>query len=251
MRHGLRPPIIAQIFAPPAARSRCLSTFVAIARQSLPVTLRYEPSHLLAFIGVSALVCGFFAQNMPRLGEMLIALGWGTLGLGLIAMLLQDRLSYGEGRMQLIRRLDEARRSVGLDHVILPESLEFLESTAQQWERIEHALQSHVWRDQQPLRQRIESTSHRVMEDIVVLECGTAPETGLEDGQACNALSVQAENLRVLADRVNAAEAAMTTYARPDFESAGVEPLALMPQFGELEVALAILTAASQPPETS
>ena len=239
MKPGFRPRNIGQIFAPvPAARSRCLSSFIAIARQNLPLPLRYEPSHLLAYSGTSLLVLGFFTDTLTRFSGLMIAVGWGSLGFAVLAMLGQDKLNFGKSRSRLIRQLDEVRRSVGLDRVILPESLEFLEATAQQWERIEHAMSAQVWLEHAELRHRISEAAQRTMEDLVVLECGSTEESGVDDESANQTLAETAGALARLADQVDAVSAALTSYPRDTYESNGVSPEGVVPEAGNLELAL-------------
>src|SRR5471030_2847897 len=121
MRPGLRPRIVRQIFSTtPAARSRCLSAFVAIARQGLPAQLRYEPSTVLAIAGVGLLVAGLALSPFASFGHFLVLSGWAGLGLAMLALACQHRFDYGYGRSRLIRGLDEARRVNGLDEAILP-----------------------------------------------------------------------------------------------------------------------------------
>ncbi len=242
MKPGLRPRMISQIFAPvPAARSRCLSTFVAIARQSLPLAVRYEASHLLLFLSVILLVGGFLIESVVPFGATMILIGWGVLVIAGLSTLSQNKLVQSQSRSKLIRQLDDTRRSVGLDDAILPESLEFLEATAQQWERIEHALQSQMWGQQDPLRRRIDLAAHNAMEDIVILECGSVMEAGLNDLVADQTLAEKAFNLKSLADHVDATSAAMTTYPRKDFDSSGVPADGVLPELDTLEQTLAKL----------
>jgi len=239
MRAGLRPPTISRIFPPmPAARSRCLSAFVAIARQDLPLLLRYEASHILGIGGVALLILGFFTDSLFRYGGTMVSVGWTLLGLSFLASLTQTRFVYGQSRSRLIRQLDEARRNIGLDEAILPESLEFLESTAQQWERIEHAVQAHGWREQEELKSRIDAAAHKAMEEIVILECGSTAESGMSDDQAEEYLNQAVTDLRWLADQVDAASSAMTTYPREEFESNGADPSDVLPPFALLYEAL-------------
>lgn len=171
----------------------------------------------------------------------MISVGWVLLFLAFLASLTQSKLLYGQSRWRLIRQLDDVRRNVGLDEAILPESLEFLESSAQQWERIEHSLQSNLWRDQDRLRHRIYLAAHTVMENILVLECGSKAESGLTDEQADRALAEAVSNLRTLADRVDSTSREFSTYPREEFESNGVEPEGVIPEFGLLQEALAKL----------
>jgi len=171
----------------------------------------------------------------------MILVGWGCLGLALLATLTQDKLIYGKSRARLIRQLDEVRRSVGLDDAILPESLEFLEATAQQWERIEHALQTSAWREQELLRQRIDIAAHAAMEDIVVLECGSTAEAGLTDQQADQTLAETSANLTWLADQVDATSTAISAYPREAHESNGMPPDGVIPALDLLEEALSRL----------
>jgi hypothetical protein len=187
------------------------------------------------------LILGFFTVSLIRFGGTLITVGWSTLGLAFLASLTQDKIVYGQSRSRLIRQLDEVRRNVGLDDAILPESLEFLETSAQQWERIEHALQSQVWRNQQWLRARIDMAARSAMEEIVILECGSVAESGIPDTEADSVLSQAVANLRWLADQVDAAAGAITTYPREHFDSNGIEPDGVIPEFGLLEQALARL----------
>src|ERR1700722_8901234 len=110
MRTGFRPQMISQIFAPvPAARSRCLSAFVAIARHNLPLLLRYEASHILAIAGGAFLLTGFFVGELVSFGGTFIAIGWTCLALAFLATLTQDKFVYGHSRSRLIRQLDEVR----------------------------------------------------------------------------------------------------------------------------------------------
>ncbi len=239
MRPGLRPKVIRQIFAPvPAARSRCLSTFIAISRQGLPAPLRYEPSHVLLAAGVLALTFGLAIESYIRLGSTLILCGWGLCALAFIALICQDKLIYGYGRPRLLRMLDESRRTVGLDEALLPESLEFLETTAQQWERIEHALEAHVWIPYADKKYRIYLAAHKAMEDIVVWECGTTEESGLTDSEADRLMSATANNLRLLADAVDSAGSALQTYPREFFESNGEDPVGVVDEVKGLEDAI-------------
>lgn len=239
MRSGLRPPRISQIFAPmPAARSRCVSAFIAIARHDLPLLVRYEASQILSLAGIVLLIVGFFTDSLFRYGGTMLSTGWVLLGLAFLASLTQSKFLYGQSRSRLIRQLDDVRRSVGLDQAILPESLEFLESSAQQWERIEHSLQSHVWREQDRLRSRIFKAAHVAMENIVILECGSSAESGMADDQADFALEESVTNLRFLADQLDATSNALTTYPREGFDSNGVEPEGVLPEFEMLEEAL-------------
>lgn len=213
MRPGLRPRIVRQIFAPvPAARSRCLSSFIALSRQDLPIGLRYEPSHVLAGVSLLSLIVGFSIEPLTRMGGTLVFLGWWAAGFAVLALVVQDKIIYGTGRPRLLRQLDEVRRTVGLDEALLPETLEFLESTALQWERIEHALGSTPWLNQLELRSRISSAAHRALEDIVVLECGSIDEAGHSDGDAEARIAETASGLRELADAVDAAESATLAY---------------------------------------
>ena len=171
----------------------------------------------------------------------MILVGWGLLGLAFFATLGQDRLVYGKSRSRLIRQLDEVRRSVGLDDAILPESLEFLEAAAQQWERVEHSLQSHVWEGQDQVKARIDAVAHHTMENILVLECGTITEAGLSDLEADQTLADMAANLSILADRVDATSAAMMTYPREHFDSTGVAATGVVPEMDSLEEILQTL----------
>ena len=244
MKPGFKPRDIGQIFAPvPAARSRCLAAFIAIARQSLPLPLRYEPSHLLFFSGVILLIFGFFTDSLTRFGGMMITVGWGAIAFAGFALISQDRISFGRSRSRLIRQLDEVRRSVGLDKVILPESLEFLEATAHQWERIEHALAAQVWREQDPLRTRIGEAAQRTMEDLVVMECGSTAESGVADDVASETLTEAAAALSKLADQVDAVSTALTTYPRDTFDSNGESAEGVLPEMEDLEAILASLRA--------
>ena len=227
------------IFAPvPAARSRCLSAFIAIARQSLPITLRYEPSHLLSLLGFIFLFFGFFTGSGFRYGRTMIDVGWGLLIVAFLATISQDRLMHGKSRARLIRQLDEVRRSTGLDEAILPESLDFLETTAREWERIEHALEAEYWSLHDDLRRRIYRSAHGAMEDMVVLECGSTAEGGLADQDAEQTLTETAANLSLLADTVDAVGAAIMTYQREDHQFNGMTPDGEMLDFGILEQAL-------------
>ena len=242
MRHGFRPRVIRQIFSPvPAARSRCLSTFVAISRQGLPTTLRYEPSHVLAASSLLLLVLGGIIQTVSRIGGTIVLSGWMVAGLSLIALLFQDKWVYGFGRPRLLRQLDEARRTVGLDEALLPESLDFLETAAQQWERVEHALQSRIWDQHDDLRNRINYAAHQAMEDVVVLECGTTGESGFSDQDAEQALTTTSANLRLLADAVDATASAIMAYPRDNYESNGESPHGIIEEVHDLEQALARL----------
>ena len=244
MRPGLRPRVVRQIFAPvPAARSRCLASFVAIARQGLPAAFRYEPSHVLAAISALLLFFGFLIESFARIGSALVMCGWGAAAIAAIALLFQDKIIYGQGRPRLIRQLDEVRKTVGLDEALLPESLEFLETTAQQWERIDHALQAQVWKQQEDLKSRIADAAHRAMEDILVLECGTTFEAGLSDEEADQKLSETSANLRILADTVDATAAAIMTYPRDSFESNGASPEGVSIELDDLESILQSLGA--------
>lgn len=217
MKPGFKPRTINMIFAPvPAAKSRCLSAFVAIARQSLPITLRYEPSHLLALVGIILLILGFLTGGEFRLGKTILGAGWGFLIVAFLATISQDRLMQGKSRAKLIRQLDEVRRSTGLDEAILPESLDFLEATAREWERIEHALEAEYWSLHDGLRRKIYRSAHGAMEDIVVLECGSTEEGGLSDQEAEQTLTETAANLGLLADVVDAASAAMMSHQRDE-----------------------------------
>ena len=172
----------------------------------------------------------------------MIMVGWACLGMALLATIGQDRLVFGRGRARLIRQLDEIRRSIGLDRAILPESLEFLEVTAQQWERIEHSLQAQVWREQDPLRRRIEVAAHRAMEDIVVLECGSTSEAGMSDEEADRRLGETAAKISQLADQVDATSTALMTYPREGFDSNGMPATGVFPALEELENAIAGLS---------
>jgi hypothetical protein len=203
--------------------------------------LRYEASHILSLAGISLLILGFFTESLTRYGGTMIGVGWVLLGLAFLASLTQSKVLYGQSRSRLIRQLDDVRRSVGLDDAILPESLEFLEASAQHWERIEHSLQSRFWVGEQDLRARVYSAAHSAMENILVLECGSSAETGMTDEQADRAIAEAVNNLRNLADRVDATANAITTYPREDFESNGVEPEGVVPEFGFLEETLAKL----------
>jgi len=176
----------------------------------------------------------------------MVSVGWGSLGLALLALLGQDRLSYGRSRSKLIRQLDEARRSVGLDSVILPESLEFLESTAQQWERIEHALQANAWQGLEGLRFRIDLAAHQAMESILILECGSIDEAGLTDMQADQALTETATNLALLADRVDATSAALGPDPRVIYQSNGISTDGVLPELESLEEVLSKLVLDKQ-----
>jgi hypothetical protein len=222
----------------PAARSRCVSTFVAIARQDLPLLLRYEASQILALLGFALLIVGFFTEALSRYGGTMISVGWVMLGLAFLASLTQSKFLYGQSRSRLIRQLDDVRRNVGLDQAILPESLEFLEASAQQWERIEHSLQSQTWREQDRLRSRIFLAAHGAMENILILECGSSAESGMTDEQADRALTESVTSLRLLADQVDATSSAITTYPREEFDSNGIEPDGVIPEFEQLEEAL-------------
>ncbi len=168
----------------------------------------------------------------------MIAVGWGSLGFAVLAMLGQDKLNFGKSRSRLIRQLDEVRRSVGLDSVILPESLEFLEATAQQWERIEHAMSAQVWQEHAELRHRISEAAQRTMEDLVVLECGSTEESGVDDESANQTLAETAGALARLADQVDAVSAALTSYPRDTYDSNGVSPDGVVPEADNLELAL-------------
>jgi len=182
-------------------------------------------------------------DSLTRYGGTMIAIGWASLALAFLATLTQDKLVYGRNRSRLIRQLDEVRRSVGLDDSILPESLEFLEGAAQQWERIEHSLQSQVWFEQDMLRSRIGAAAHGAMEDIVVLECGSTREAGLKDDDADRVLTASVANLKVLADHVDATSSALSSYPRENFLSNGMDPSGVGPELETLEQCLAELEA--------
>lgn len=184
---------------------------------------------------------GFFTDTLTRYSGLMISVGWGALGFAVLAMLGQDKLNFGKSRSRLIRQLDEIRRSVGLDRVILPESLEFLEKTAQQWERIEHALSAQVWLEHADLRLRISEAAQRTMEDLVVLECGSLEESGVDDESANQTLSETAGALARLADLVDAVSAALVSYPREGYESNGASPEGVVPDADSLELALSTL----------
>jgi len=239
MKPGLRPRIVRQIFAPtPAARSRCLAGFVAIARQGLPIPLRYEASTVLVPAAAAMIVVGLLLHSISGLSRFLMLGGWMVGGLAVIALISQHRFDYGHGRSRLIRGLDAARRVNGLDQVILPESLEFLEATSQQWERIEHAMTASVWDEQGDLRDRIRRRAHTTMEDILVAECGSIQEAGLSDEEADRRLTDAAAYLRHLADFVDAAGTALQTYPREDYESSGASASGVVPEIDDLEAML-------------
>ena len=236
MRNGLRPRIMPQIFAPiPAARSRCLSSFIAIARDGLPTVLRYDPSQILFAASLLVVLIGMAITPYVHFGSSMVLFGWITAGLGLFAMLSQGHFDYGHGRPRLIRQLDQARRSEGLDNVLLPESLEFLEEAAQQWERIEHTLASPVWMEQTDLKLRINQAAHFAMEDLVVLECGSRYESGADDDEAERRLSSTSANLRMLADELDAVTSASNTYPREKFDSSGVPANGVVEDLEDLE----------------
>jgi len=187
------------------------------------------------------IIVGFFTDTFFRYGGTMLSVGWVLLGLAFLASLTQSKFLYGQSRPRLIRQLDDVRRNIGLDQAILPESLEFLEASAQQWERIEHALQSQIWREQDRLRSRIFRAAHVAMESILILECGSSAESGMSDEQADRALTESVSSLRLLADQVDAMSSAITTYPREEFDSNGVEPDGVVPEFELLEEALARL----------
>ena len=197
--------------------------------------MRFEPSQLLFGLGAGMLIVGWLANSFTRLGTLAIGLGWTFLGVALVATLTQERILIGQTRWKLIRQLDEARRSVGLDQVILPESLELLERAAQQWERTEHELAAFVWNEQAELKSRISRAAHLRMEDILVAECGTTIESGVDDELAADGLQMAIVELSKLADLVDAAGAALTSYPRAEFESSGVEPLMIQPALESLD----------------
>jgi len=182
-----------------------------------------------------------------RVGGSVRLFGWVFAGAALLAMVTQDRFVYGYGRSKLIRQLDEIRRSVGLDVAILPESLEFLETTAQQWERVEHALQARVWDQQSDLKGRINQAAHSAMEDLVVLECGAQNELDMSDEARDHSLAVKSADLRMLADAVDATSAAIMTYPREAFDSNGTSPDGVIDQIEDLEEVLGRLGAGKLP----
>lgn len=236
MRNGLRPQIIRQIFAPiPAARSRCLSTFIAIARDGLPTLLRYDPSQVLFVASLAVVFLGMMISPYAHFGSSMVLFGWITAGIGILAMVSQGHIDYGYGRPRLIRQLDQARRTVGLDEVLLPESLAFLEEAAQQWERVEHTLASPIWMEQPELRQRINHAAHFMMEDLVVIECGSRSESGVNDEEAERRLSSMSTNLRILADTLDAVTSASNTYPREAFESTGAPTNGIIVEMDDLE----------------
>ncbi len=248
MKRGFRPHIVGQIFAAvPCARSRCLSAFVSIARHNLPLPMRYEPSQLLLGLGIGMLLLGWLASSFTHLGTLAIGLGWAFLGLALVAALTQERVLIGQTRWKLIQQLDETRRSVGLDQVILPESLELLERAAQQWERTEHELAAQVWSEQSELKARVSRAAHRKMEDIIVAECGSTIESGVADEDAYHGLNAAIAQLSRLADFVDAASSELTSYPREQFESSGVEPLMSEPALEALDQFLASWESAINP----
>ena len=243
MATGFRPRIISQIFAPtPAAGSRCISSFIAIARQSLPLTLRFGIRDLIAIGGLLLIPTGFLVSWITDVGSRVMPFGVLGLVLLLVSMAVEDQLTYGNKRAHLIRQLDESRRTIGLDRAILPESLEFLEASAQQWERIEHSLQTQDWKNREILRDRIYQAAHRAMEEILVLECGAAFETGMTDEQAEQKLTVTATQLTQLADLVDSASAAMMTPHRVEAPTGRMAQANLATDMERLEASLNLMS---------
>jgi hypothetical protein len=67
------------------------------------------------------------------------------------------------------------------------------------------------------------------MEDILVAECGTTIEAGIEDSQASDGLTRAISQLTRLADLVDSAGSALMSYPRDQFASSGVEPIMAEP----------------------
>lgn len=239
MKRGFRPPIVGQIFATvPCAKSRCLSAFVSIARNQLPLTKRYEPSQMLFAAGVVLLVLGELIGPVFKFGHSVALFGVVAMAVAFGSSYTQDRVVVGQTRWRLIRQLDEARRSVGLDEVILPESLELLEAAAQQWERIEHELSAKAWDEQISIKQRISQLSHSMLEDVLVRECGTAMEAKMDDASASESIQGSIAALTQLANLVDAAGSALNSYPREGYETTGVEPLKTEAAIQQLEAFL-------------
>lgn len=215
--------------------TRRLATFVAIARDRLPAVERSDPRMRLASYSLGAGLLGwivvriFFGPDWATLGALLAGL-MGTVGVS--ARTLTHSTAQTRRRAAVIRNLDDARRSKGLDHALESPLKEQLEAYAADWEYVEHRLADRLWTSQPLLRMRIQNASQRCTERVLV-----GATLGDEDTM------LPAEYLHDLRQCVDAATNTLDSYPRPTQEGSGAPLLGAFTEVVELEALLNVIEA--------
>jgi hypothetical protein len=195
-------------------RSRALSAFVAVASDRRVLTPVRGPVTVLLMVGGASI--GYLYGT------------WTGLCLGLAVGLMPGPVLAGLSRSfvsERVRWLDRRRRWVGLDRTLSSDLLALLESAAEDWERIDNAMQSQAWKQQSAFAPRVAEASEMVMGSLI--------EEALDGREPKGALT-----LRQLASCVDAVSAAMGGYERPQFDSPGVAIDTGIPQVADLELLL-------------
>jgi hypothetical protein len=156
---------------------------------------------------------------------------WYGVAVGVVTGLLLGPFAAAASRPATpdqMRWLDRRRKWIGLDQSLSEDQLARLESAAQDWERIDNAMESEAWRSQP----RLAARTARGAEDLMsrLIERALAGQGSDEAGM-----------LRELAGRVDAVTGSMGAYGRPMFDSSGVVVGTGLPAVSELELMLSAI----------
>lgn len=207
--------------------TRRLAAFIAISRDRLPSHEKSDPRTRLVGYSLSGAVAGwivlrfFFGPEWAALGAVLCALA-GCIWVGTSTFAFSSRST--RRRATVIRTLDDARRSTGLDHALESPLKEQLEACAADWEYIEHRLADRLWQSQPELKTKIQSACHVCTERLIV-----AAILGDDDP------ATSAERLADLRHCVDSATTTLESYPRASEYGTGAPLQSAFTEVVELE----------------
>lgn len=212
-------------------KSRSLSIFVALAAERSRYTEAAQRDMRTGVIGLVliALALGGFSLRVepaPLVGAIGLGIAlWGAAGT-------VRRRQRGElldrpvdatrlSRRRTIAQLNQSRKTIGLDRALPPGTVTVLETAANEWERITHALQAQTWAGHRELRHRVDLAALDLMEEFISIHCGSLIAERLVKGNVPMRAEEISQALRKLALLVEETSVEMDAYSRPLGISAG------------------------------